>query len=140
MPKLFKISDITDENVSYISEEINKHQIKNNPEKQKHQMIQENQFQIIIVAQEQSEILNPVKLINIGSLFAQALIEEKCNKNQVSNHFQPILFDVPQTTKKEELSYNLGKISFFCDIYNIGMSLKTVIEYDDSIYLIVSDK
>ena len=131
MPKLFNISDISDENVSYISEEIDKHQIKNN---------QENQFEIIIVGQEQSEILNPVKLINIGSLFAQALIDEKCNKNQVYNHFKPILFDIPQTTKKEELSYNLGKISFFCDIYNIGMSLKTVIEYDDYIYLIVSDK
>ena len=42
--------------------------------------------------------------------------------------------------KEDKLSYNLGKISFFCDIYNIGMSLKTVIEYDDYIYLIVSDK
>ena len=132
MPKLFNISDISDENVSYISEEINKHQIKNN---------QETQFEIIIVAQEQSETLKRGKLINIGSLFAQALIEEKCNKNQVYKHFKPILFDIPQMPGKEDkLSYNLGKISFFCDIYNIGMSLKTVIEYDDYIYLIVSDK
>ena len=132
MPKLFNISDISDENVSYVSEEINKHQIKNN---------QETQFEIIIVGQEQSEILNPGKLINIGSLFAQALIEEKCNKNQVYKHFKPILFDIPQMSRKEDkLSSNLGKISFFCDIYNIGMSLKTVIEYDDYIYLIVSDK
>ena len=99
-----------------------------------------NPFEILLIEQENSGILNKVKLINIGSLFAGALMEEKCNKSQVHKHLKPIHIDILETSENGKSSYHFGKIKFFCQIYKIGMNLKTVIEYDDYIHLMVSDQ
>ena len=96
--------------------------------------IKENEYEIIVVEQKPATKLNQVQLTEYGSYFAHVLLQEKCKLNQIEEKLHP--FNVLLTEKNEIQFQQLEKSSEY-QHHKEQINLKSIIEYDEYINLVV---
>ena len=96
--------------------------------------IKENEYEIIVVEQKPATTLNQVQLIEFGSYFAHVLLQEKCKLNQIEEKLHP--FKILLTEKNEIQFQQLEKSSEY-QYHKEQINLKSIIEYDEYICLVV---
>ena len=80
---------------------IKEHQINNS---------QENNYEILIIEQEDSAKFNRAKLMNVGAKFASLHLQEKCNiQKQIDKNLCLILHDIDMLPLNSNLQYNCEK-------------------------------
>ena len=80
---------------------IKEHQINNS---------QENNYEILIIEQEDSAKFNRAKLMNVGAKFASLHLQEKCNiQKQIDENLCLILHDIDMLPLNPNLQYNCEK-------------------------------
>ena len=96
--------------------------------------IKENEYEIIVVEQKPATTLNQVQLIEFGSYFAHVLWQEKCKLNQIEEKLHPFIVLL---TEKNEIKFQQLEKSSKYQHHKEQINLKSIIEYDEYINLVV---